>query len=159
MSIFQLDNGLYRGTCPIAEGELGELLARFKTEIVVGHPTFQNADNIGKELTGGLKAADEVYPGRKIAFIVSDGTCRMDRPDESTLVAALKASAQTLQQLDSSLRKNLMVAAVPYDGYKNDCTPGKGSALKLIFDEVGLCPSMTKLILHFLIEKWRFWNA
>ena len=147
MSIFQLNDGIYRGTCPLAEGELGELLARSKTEIVVGHPTFQNADNIGKELTGGLKAVAEVYPGRKIAFIVSDGTCRMDSPDDSTLAAALKASAETFRQLGSSLSKDMLVVAVPYDGYKNDHTPGKGSALKLIFDEVGCCPTMTKLIL------------
>jgi len=147
MSIFQINDGLYRGACPIAEDELGELLARSKTEIVVGHPTFQNADNIGKELARGLMAAGEVYPGRKIAFIVSDGTCRMDRPDDSTLAAALAASAETLRQLGPPVSKNLLVAAVPYDGYKNDHTPGKGSALKLIFDEVGRCPSMTKLIL------------
>jgi len=147
MSIFQINDCLYRGACPIAEDELGELLARSKTEIVVGHPTFQNADNIGKELARGLIAAAEVYPGREIAFIVSDGTCRMDRPDESTLAAALEASAETIRQIGPSISKNLLVAAVPYDGYKNDNTPGKGSALKLIFDEVGRCPSMTKLIL------------
>lgn len=147
MSIFQLADGLYQGACPLAEGELGELLSRSKTEIVVGHPTFQNADNIGKELAGGLKAVTEVYPGRKIAFIVSDGTCRIDAPDNSTLAAALEASAETFRQLGPSLSKNMVVAAVPYDGYKNDRTPGKGSALKLIFDEVGRCPTMTKLIL------------
>ena len=122
MSIFKLADGLYRGACPLAEGELGELLSRSKTEIVVGHPTFQNADNIGKELAGGLQAAAEVYPGRKIAFIVSDGTCRMDSPDDSTLVAALEASAETLQQLGPFISKNIVVAAVPYDGYKNDRT-------------------------------------
>ena len=147
MPIFQINEGLYRGASPLAEGELGELLARSETEIVVGHPTFQNADNIGKELTGGLRAVSEVYPGRKIAFIVSDGTCRMDSPDDSTLVAALEASGETFRQLGPSLSKNLLVAAVPYDGYKNDRTPGKGSALKLIFDEVGRCPSLSKLIL------------
>jgi len=147
MSIFQIDEGLYRGACPLAEGELGELLSRSKTEIVVGHPTFHNSDNIGKELAGGLKAAGEVYPGRKIAFIVSDGTCRMDAPDDSTLAAALEASAETFRQLGPSLSENLLVAAVPYDGYKNDRTPGKGSALKLIFDEAGRCSSLTKLIL------------
>jgi len=147
MPICQLDKGLYRGAFPLAEGELGELLARAEIEIVVGHPTFRNADNIGKELAGGLRAVSEVYAGRKIAFIVSDGTCRMDMPDDSTLIAALEASGETFRQLGPSLSKDLLVAAVPYDGYKNDRTPGKGSALKLIYDEVGCCPSMKKLIL------------
>ncbi|MEW6673464.1 MAG: hypothetical protein AB1427_17355 [Thermodesulfobacteriota bacterium] len=147
MAIIQFKEGLYRGVSPLTEGELGEILARFKAEIVVGHPTFQNADNIGKELAGGLKAAGEVYPGNKIAFIVSDGTCRMDLPDGTTLDAALEASAEIFQQLGPPASKNLLVAAVPYDGYKNDRTPGKGSALKLIFDEVGRCPAMTMLIL------------
>jgi hypothetical protein len=53
MSIIQVHEGLYQGACPLAEGDLGGLLAQFKTEIVVGHPTFQNADNIGKELANG----------------------------------------------------------------------------------------------------------
>jgi hypothetical protein len=60
----------------------------------------------------------------------------MDCPDESTLAAALEASAETFRQLGLPLSKNLLVAAVPYDGYKNDRTPCKSSALKLIFDEV-----------------------
>lgn len=147
MPISLISEGLFRGESPIAEGELGDLLSQFKAEIVVGHPTFQNADNIGKELKRGMQAAAEVYPGRKIAFIVSDGTHRMDSPDASTLTTALAAAADSWRQLGRSLAENLMVAAVPYDGYKNDRTPGKGSALKLIFDEVGRCPTLTKLIL------------
>ena len=147
MPIVPIDAGLYRGSIPLAVGELGNLLLHFKTDIVVGHPTFQNADNIGKELISGIQAAVEVYSGMKIAFIVSDGTFRADSPDDSTLFAALEASQQMFRNLDPSIRQNLMVVAVPYDGYKNDHTPGKGSALKLIFDEVGYCPTLTKLIL------------
>lgn len=147
MSIVPIDTGLYRGTGSLAVGELGQLLLRFKTEIVVGHPTFQNADNIGNELISGIQAAVEVYAGMKTAFIVSDGTFRADNLDDSTLSAALEASQHMFRKLDSSIRQNLMVVAVPYNGYKNDHTPGKGSALKLIFDEVGYCPTLTKLIL------------
>ena len=36
-------------------------------------------------------------------------------------------------------REKIMVIATPYDGYQDDKTPGKGSALKLIFEEMGFC--------------------
>ena len=147
MSLKKQENGLYQGGCPLKEGDLGNLLAEFEAEIVIGHPTFRNADNIGKELTRGIKAAADVYSGKKVAFIVSDGSYRMDSPDATTITAALEASKQTFQELEAKDRKNLLVIATPYDGYKEDRTPGKGSALKLLFDEVALCPSMKKLIL------------
>ena len=147
MSLKKQENGLYQGGCPLKEGDLGNLLAEFEAEIVVGHPTFRNADNIGKELTRGIKAAADVYFGKKVAFIVSDGSYRMDSPDATTITAALEASKQTFQELEAKDRKNLLVIATPYDGYKEDRTPGKGSALKLLFDEVALCSSMKKLIL------------
>lgn len=147
MAIYCIEDGLYRAECPLKAGDLGKLLADFDAEIVVGHPTFQNADNIGKEISIGIKAAIEVYSGKKVAFVVSDGTYRMDSPNESTMISALEASSKTFEKIRPSDRKNLLLAVVPYDAYKEDRTPGKGSALKLIFDEVSLCPSMTKLIL------------
>ncbi|MBU4100332.1 MAG: hypothetical protein KKH20_03010 [Proteobacteria bacterium] len=147
MSLNKQADRIYRGECPIEEGALGNLLAGFGAEIVVGHPTFRNTDNIGKEISRGIAAAAEVYAKRKVAFIVTDGTYRIDTPDASTLNAALEAARKSFEQLKPEDRENILVAAVPYDGYRGDRTPGKGSALKLLFDEVALCFSMTKLIL------------
>ena len=111
LPLHPLTKGVFRGAAPVVEGELGRILARFEAEIVVGHPTFRNADNIGRQLSQGLKAAAEVYAGRKVAFVVSDGSWRLDAPDETTLEAALKAAAESFAQMDPSVSENLMAAA------------------------------------------------
>jgi hypothetical protein len=147
MSLDKVEKGLFRGGCAPKEGSLGMLLDEFGAQVVVGHPTFQNQDNIGKELAKGIKAASEVYSGQKVAFVVSDGTCRMDSADESTMIAALAGASRTLRELRSEARDHLLIAISPYDGYRGDRTPGKGSALKLIFDELAFCPTVRKVIL------------
>lgn len=138
---------VFRGGFPVEEGALGRMLARFGPVRVVGHPTFGNANNIGPELRRGMEAALEAYPGDRIAFVVSDGTLTLDRPDASTVEAALSAATAFLETLPPSARDRLFVAATPYDGYQGDRTPGKGSALKLLFDETAHCPTMQTLIL------------
>ncbi|SMC26792.1 hypothetical protein SAMN02746041_02774 [Desulfacinum hydrothermale DSM 13146] len=147
MPMEPMDQGLFRGTGSPMEGELGTLLARFAPDVVVGHPTFRNADNIGGELQRGIRAALQVYENRKVAFVVSDGTWTVHNPDTSTLDAALTGAAAVLAELAPEARSRLLVVATPYDGYQGDHTPGKGSALKLIFDEMAQCPSAGKLIL------------
>lgn len=147
VSFTQVDRNVFRGGFPVEEGALGGILARFVPGRVVGHPTFQNADNIGAELRRGMEAALAAYPGDRIAFVVSDGTLTLDRPDVSTVEAALSAACDYLRSAPASARERLLVAATPYDGYKGDRTPGKGSALKLIFDETAHCPSLQTLII------------
>ncbi|ROQ93604.1 hypothetical protein [Desulfosoma caldarium] len=147
MGFVKIYENVFRGTFPVQEGALGSLLARFGPAHVVGHPTFRNAENIGAQLRRGMEAALAAFGEERIAFVISDGTCTMDRPDTSTLDAALGAAAQFFQDLVPSLRARLLVAATPYDGYKGDRTPGKGSALKLLFDETAHCSSMQTLIL------------
>lgn len=147
MSLDKVEKGLFQGGCVPKEGSLGMLLDEFGAQVVVGHPTFQNQDNIGQELAKGIKAASEVYSGEKVAFVVSDGTCRIDSQDESTMIAALDGGSRTLRELSSEAREHLLVAISPYDGYQGDRTPGKGSALKLIFDELAFCPTVRKVIL------------
>lgn len=147
MPMEPISQGIFRGTGSPSEGELGEVLARFAPDVIVGHPTFRNADNIGQELRRGLDAAVQVYGHRKVAFVVSDGTWTRENPDTSTIDAALAGAERALATVPAEARSRLLVAATPYDGYKGDRTPGKGSALKLIFDEMALCPSARKLIL------------
>jgi hypothetical protein len=143
----RLSGGVYRGECPLPQRSLGELLRRFGAQVVVGHPTLRNEDNIAAELSRGMAAAAEVYRGRRVAFVVSDGTFRLDDPDESTVAAALRGAGETLRRLPPQRREDLLVAAVPYDGYGGDRTPGKGSALKLLYEELAFCPSLQVLLL------------
>ncbi len=147
MPLNELAPHVFRGSFPVEEGSLGSLLARFDPAHVVGHPTFHNAENIGSELRRGMEAALAAFPNERIAFVVSDGTWTLQSPDTSTLDAALTAAVDYLQTLDASSRARLLVVATPYDGYQGDHTPGKGSALKLLFDETAHCPAMQTLIL------------
>ncbi len=147
MPMNELFPNVFRGSFPVREGSLGSLLARFGPTIVVGHPTFRNADNIGPELHRGMEAALVAFPTERVAFVVSDGTCTLRDPEPSTLDAALSAAVDFLKNLEASARDRLMVVATPYDGYKGNHTPGKGSALKLIFDETAHCPTMQTMIL------------
>lgn len=147
MGFLKISENVFRGSLPAREGALGSLLARFEPTHVVGHPTFRNADNIGPELRHGMEAALTAFPEERVAFVVSDGTCRLDEPDSSTLDAAVRAATEFLATLDAPSRARLLVAAAPYDGYKGDRTPGKGSAMKLLFDETAYCATMQDLIL------------
>lgn len=146
MAFVAVDQNVFRGGFPVEEGALGEILARFAPERIVGHPTFRNADNIGAELRRGMEAALAAFPGERIAFVVSDGTLTLDHPDSSTVEAALSAACDFLRRMPESARERLLAAATPYDGYKGDRTPGKGSALKLLFDETAHCATLRTLI-------------
>ncbi|MFW6138383.1 MAG: hypothetical protein ACOC7U_04335 [Spirochaetota bacterium] len=147
MGFHHIGKRLYRADCPVAEGSLGRVVAGFGAEVVVGHPTFKNENTIGNELYRGVKAAAEVYKGKNVAFVVSDGSYRMDMPEDSTLKAALEGAEKALSELDRASSEHIMVIAAAYDGYKGDRTPGKGSALKILYDELGYCPTLRELIL------------
>lgn len=118
-------------------GELGEAMTRFGTEVVVGHPTFRNDATIGGLLEQGITAAFASFGGRRVTFIVSDGTLTESSGDTSTIEVAVTAARRAFERLSPTERERVQVITTPYDGYGGDATPGKGSALKLIFDEVG----------------------
>lgn len=139
--------GLYRGALDPVARSLGDLLYQFSAEVVIGHPTFRNERTIGPLLKSGIAGAVSNFPERKVAFVVVDGTLMSDRPDDSTLEAALKAAEEALLQLSQAEGENVLVIATPYEGYGGERTPGKGSALKLIFDEMEFCPTARLLIL------------
>lgn len=132
----ELAPGLYRGDINPPARALGALLARFEAEIIIGHPTFHNDRTIGGLLESGIRGAARNFPGQRAAFIVSDGTYTEAGRDESTITAALEAAAAALGRLDDRARKKIIVVAVPYEGYAGERMPGKGSALKLIFEEL-----------------------
>lgn len=137
VNLSQRSRNLWYGTTPPDRGELGRLLRRFGAEVVVGHPTFRNQSTIGPLLAQGIRGARTSFGGRKVAFVVSDGTLTADDPDTSTLDAARRGAAAAVQDLPEGERDRVLVVAAAYEGYGGDITPGKGSALKMIFDELG----------------------
>lgn len=118
-------------------GELGAVMVRFGADVVVGHPTFGNEGTIGALLEQGIIGAPASFGGRRVAFIVSDGTLTESSRDTTTIDAAVAGAQRALDHLSPKEQELVQVIATPYEGYGGDETPGKGSALKLIFDEAG----------------------
>lgn len=147
MTLQQLARNVYQGHGPPVPGIIGRYLDEFGTQVVVAHPTFRSENTIGRELGQGIAAVAQVYPGQRIAFIVSDGTWALESPDVSTLEAAISGASQALDRLSREAGDNIAVIVTPYDGYMGDRTPGKGSALKLVYEEMAFIPSARKLIL------------
>ncbi|MBL8027741.1 MAG: hypothetical protein JNL74_15065 [Fibrobacteres bacterium] len=114
------------------QGEIRNWLIQNKVKIVVGHPTFQNHDNINKLLHSDIDAINKTYPDVSVAIIISDGSS-----DKKTITACEEAASGT----------NVKIFAAPYDGYKGRSIPGKGSALRLIFEEIENTPVDTLILL------------
>lgn len=129
-------DNLWQGTLDPPVGELAALWREFGAEVIVGHPTFRNADNIGRQLGEGIAGAAVHFPGRRVCFVVSDGTWTAESGDQSTVEAALAGAERALAQLEPAQREALLVIATPYEGHGGNRVPGKGSALKMIFDEM-----------------------
>jgi len=111
-------------------------LRAWRTEVIVGHPTLRNERTVGRLIREGVQSAPDNFPGRSVCFLVSDGTLSSRSGDTGTCDAALVAAVEGLRALRIEARKNVSVVVTPYDGYGGDFTPGKGSALKMIFDEM-----------------------
>lgn len=133
----QVSEGVFRADSAPAEGALGALLRRCGAEVICGHPTYGNAETIGPLLAKGIGGARESFGGRPVAFVVVDGTLTEASGDRATLDAAEQAARAALDRLDDAERALLAVVLTPYEGSGADATPGKGSALKLLFDEMG----------------------
>ncbi len=116
----------------VDSGSIAALLREHGTQVVVGHPTYHNEATIGALVSRDLSRA--AMPGtRRTTVIVCDGTWRADAPDSNVIEAAESAARDAFSKLPDT--SNLQFIAVTYDGYAGDRTPGKGSALKLIFTE------------------------
>jgi hypothetical protein len=138
---------LWRGTLDPQPGELSALWQRFGAQVIVGHPTFRNVDTIGRQLAEGIAGAKESFGGRRVSFVVSDGTCTSESSDTSTIDAALDGASRALDDLDEQHRSLVQVVATPYEGYGENRVPGKGSALKMVFDEMEHCQAELLILL------------
>ena len=131
----ELDARIHRLESAPAPGALGARWREDGARVVVGHPTYHNAPTIGRLVRDDLRSAAATFAGSPVAVIVSDGSQVEGQPDPATLDAALAGARQGLTELDPAQRARVSVTLTPYEGYGGDRTPGKGSALKLIFDE------------------------
>lgn len=147
MSLEAIAPQIYRGALDPAVGELAATLKGFSSEVIIGHPTFRNADNIGRQLRSGIAGAAEHFAGRRVSFIVSDGSYNASINDRETIEAALAAAREALAALEPAARANIQVIVAPYDGYAGNYVPGKGSALKMIFEEMGGCDAELLVLL------------
>jgi hypothetical protein len=145
--IQRFDHNVFEGGLDLEKGSIGKLIKMFGADIIIGHPTFQNEDNIPLQLKKGILGAAEVFSGRKVAFVVTDGSFTAQSKDKKTAQAALKAGSETLKGLPVEKRRNIFVFAGPYEGYDNDRTPGKGSALKMVFEEMAFTDAKTLILL------------
>lgn len=139
-------HGLWRFGAAPEKGMLGRLIRDFGARIIIGHPTFHNHDNIASELRRGILGAASVFKDKKTAFIISDGSLTEKDQDNRTIEAALRSAQETLDGLAPEEAGRIMVAALPYGGYDHNRVQGKGSALKVIFEEAAFT-SMEVLIL------------
>ena len=134
MTFERVSDNLYRGTLDPRAGELATLWREHAVDVIVGHPTFKNVATIGRQLREGIAGAQASFPGRRVSFVVSDGTWTRASGDTSTLDHAQDAAAAALAGLSDDARGAVQCIVTPYEGYGDDRTPGKGSALKMIFD-------------------------
>ncbi len=147
MSFKELETGIWIGSLRPGQGDLAELWRRHGARVVIGHPTFRNEQTVGTQLESGIGGAAESFGGRPVSFVVTDGSWTAAAEDRGTVEAALAGARRALAALAPAQRELVQVVLTPYEGYGGDSTPGKGSALKLLFDELGQCPDAEMLVL------------
>lgn len=135
---------LFVGDLAPPKGALGEIVKKHQTEIVFCHPTFKNENNIGKLLQKGIHNASRVFPETRVAFVVSDGTCTYENRDMSTIDAAISGARELFREVQYD---NILVVVTPYEGYLGNFTPGKGSALKLVYEELAFTDAKILILL------------
>ncbi|RLB06727.1 MAG: hypothetical protein DRG59_07445 [Deltaproteobacteria bacterium] len=140
----EVSKNLFKGKLNPPRKVLGELLKRHGSEIVICHPTYRNADNIGRLLKNGIDGVLVNFRDKRVAFVVSDGTYTSADPDSSTIDAAI---AGVKDGFGNGLPENVLVAVTPYEGYLQNFVPGKGSALKLVYEELAFCDAKLAIIL------------
>jgi len=138
---------LWQGSTGLEPGELGKAWQVHGAMVIIGHPTFHNDVTAARLLADGIEAAPLNFPNQQVAFVITDGTFTEAGPDRTTLDACLKAAGEALGKLSPDVRNRLHVTVTPYDMYGGEPTPGKGSALKLVFDEMGYCDARMLVLL------------
>ncbi len=135
MSLREVFPNLLVGDIAPPIGSIRKLWQTRGVRVLIGHPTFKNESTIGRLLSEGISACVHNFPEVSISFIVSDGTFNSAAQNRSTMEAAITGAKEGLASLTPEELARVTVIITPYEGYDNNTTPGKGSALRLIFSE------------------------
>jgi len=146
--IKQEEKNILKGIAKPPRGSLGEILAEFNPELIIGHPTFHCEDNIGSLVSRDMEGARKVFAGNRVAVIIADGTYNDKSNDTSNIEAAIAGAKKTLDGFNEAERENVLVYAGPHEGYDSaHFSPGKGNAFKMIFEEMGHTKAKAILLL------------
>jgi hypothetical protein len=136
--IFVRDN-IYEGSLDMGYGLIGKMWKDFGADIIIGFPTYKTHMTTPRLLRDSVIGAMENFPHSKVALIVTDGTYNHNDRDKTTIEAVLSSAVRVFEEYSSKIKDRIMVIATPYDGYQGNRTPGKGSALRLIYEEMSFC--------------------
>lgn len=95
-----------------------------ETDIVVGIPSYNNADTIGHVVHAVTTGLGKYFPGRRAVLVNSDGGSTDGTPDV-VASATIDLGAMLVSETQSPLKK----IVTPYLGI-----PGKGSAFRTVFE-------------------------
>ncbi len=140
----EIGKNIYEGSLDLKEGLTGKKWSHFGADIIMGFPTFKTEKTTPRLIRDSIEGSLENFPGKKIALIVVDGSYNHSSSDRATLDACLESAVRVMEEIRE--KERVMVIATPYDGYKGDRTPGKGSALKMIFDEMAFCDASVLIL-------------
>jgi len=132
-------HNIYEGSLDMEYGLIGKIWKDFGADIITGFPTFKTHMTTPRLLRDSITGALKTFPHSKVAFIVTDGTYNHDNEDKTTIDAALNSAVRVFEEYSSEIKDRVIVIATPYDGYQGNRIAGKGSALRLIYEEMSFC--------------------
>jgi len=68
--------------------------------------------------------------------VICDSTYGAEALDSSIMDVAVASAKEAIRSLYASARPNVQVVVVPHEGYDGNCVPGRGSALRMIYEEM-----------------------
>ncbi len=120
---------------PPEKGELSAFLRHKEVSLLIGHAAYRNHENIRKLLESDIAAATAIYPDTSVAIVISDGSYTEQSGDTRTIDEAVNAAERVFEGLPEG-GNGIHLLAAPYEGYCDRRVSGKGSALRMIFDEI-----------------------
>ena len=138
MPLREQEPGIWVGTMDICRGELRQVWRDFGAQMIICHLTdhHDDYDTIDPLLADGIRSAAGNFPGIPISFVVCDSTYDAASLDSSIMDVAVASAKEALRTLYASACPNVQVVVVPHEGYDGNCVPGRGSALRMIYEEM-----------------------
>ena len=138
MPLREQEPGVWLGTLDICRGELRQLWKQFRAQMIICLPTdhHDDYDTIDPLLADSIRSAAGNFPGMRISFVVLDSTYVAETLDSSIMDVAVTSAREALRSLYATARPNVQVVVVPHEGYDGNLIPGRGSAMRMIYEEM-----------------------